>query len=311
MILLHVLHGDGIITPARVWRAWHAEPLALAGIVATGVLYGAGVRRLRARGARHAVTRARVLSFYAGLAALWIALASPVDALAETLFAAHMLQHVILVAVAAPLVAAAAPIVPSLWGLPYGARRAVGRAWTGGGLAPLGRWLGLPLVVWALHAVALWGWHLPGPYLTALRDPTVHALEHLSFFGTGVLMWWAAFRPFHHPSDRGVGAVLVTLGTFFQSGALGAILTFSSTAWYAPQSVAAGAWGLTALGDQQLAGLIMWIPTGFLYVAVALALVYRWLRDAPAVDASSHVNAPVGDVHTPGLGVVPAAGALH
>src|SRR6185437_2213912 len=112
---------------------------------------------------------------------------------------------------------------------------------------------------WALHTVALWGWHLPGPYDAALASAPVHALEHSCFYLTALLMWWVALRPLR--GHGGIaGSLFVLVATMAQSGALGAILTFSGTPWYYTQSAGAALWHLTALEDQQLAGLIMWIP---------------------------------------------------
>jgi len=281
MLLLHAASAQAPVTPAALWHSWHAEPTALALVAISGALYAVGYRRLQRRGARHAASHARAALFYAGLVTLWLALGSPLDALAESLFAGHMLQHVVLIAVAAPLVVLGVPLVPVLWGLPPRARRTLGRAWNAARLPRLFAWLTTPLVAWGVHAVALWGWHLPGPYTAALAHPTVHALEHASFFATALLMWWVTFRPLYHPRDTGAGAIGVAFGTLMQSAALGALMTFSTSPWYPVQSSGAAAWGLTPLTDQQLAGLIMWIPPGFVYLAAILALVYRWVRASP------------------------------
>ena len=279
-MLLHVAAG-GPVTPAEFWYHWGGDPGALLSIVLIAAMYGAGVHRLwKAAGQNHVVSRAEVAAFYCGILTLLIALCSPLDAIADTLFSGHMLQHVLLIAVAAPLMILGAPLLPLLWSLPRVTRVSAGRTWNTLGMRGAGARLARPLPAWGLHTVALWAWHLPGPYSAALASAPIHALEHLCFYLTGLLMWWVALRPLR--GHGGIaGSVFVLAGTFAQSGVLGAILTFSGTPWYYAQSAGAGAWHLTALEDQQLAGLIMWIPTGFFYL-IGIRAVVRRVFDAPA-----------------------------
>ena len=279
-LLLHVADADAV-TPANVWQHWGGDPGALVSVVAIGTLYGVGVRRLWTRAGRgHVVSRGEVASFYLGILTLLVALCSPLDAVADALFSAHMLQHVLLIGVAAPLAILGAPLLPFLWCLPHDARVAGGRAWNASGMRRGAAILVLPLPAWALHTIALWGWHLPGPYSAALASAPIHALEHSCFYLTALLMWWVALKPLR--GHGGIaGSLLVLVGTMVQSGALGAILTFSGTPWYYSQSAGAALWHLTALEDQQLAGLIMWIPAGFAYL-IALLAVLRRVFDVPA-----------------------------
>lgn len=308
MVLLHVLDG-GPVTPATLWHRWSVEPAPLALVVAGGVLYARGIRALwRGAGRGHVVSPGGVVAFYAGLLTLLVALCSPLDALADTLFSAHMLQHVLLIAVAPPLLVLGIPTLPLLWSLPRDWRVGVGRAWNASRLGAVFGALLLPVPAVLLHTVALWVWHVPRLYATALANPAVHALEHGCFFGTALLVWWVVLKPLGRRKNDTAWALLVLLGTFVQSGALGAILTFSDTPWYYAQSVGAGAWHLTALEDQQMAGLIMWIPAGFVYVIAILAVMSRWLRapesavPAPALagdaaDASAQGAAGVYALH--------------
>ena len=300
MLLLHVLDG-GPVTPATLWRRWQVEPAVLALVVVSAVLYAVGIRRLWGRaGGGHVVSRWGVAAFYTGLVLLLVALCSPLDALADTLFSAHMVQHVILIAIAPPLLVLGIPTLPLLWGLPHDARLAVGRAWKASRLGAVGHALVRPVPALVLHTLALWLWHLPGPYASALAHPVVHALEHGCFFGTALLVWWVAIRPLgRRPADT-AWALFVLLGTFVSSGALGAILTFADTPWYYAQSVGAGAWGLTPLEDQQLAGLIMWIPASFAYIIAILAIASRWLHDpdgAPAQPSQENGAAGAGELY--------------
>jgi len=210
-----------------------------------------------------------VACYLGGLATLAVALISPLDALGEALFSAHMGQHLALILVAAPLVALGAPLAPLLWALPPGARRQVGRGWR------RLRWLGRPGPAWLLHTLALWLWHLPGPYQAALVVPWLHLLEHLSFFGTALAFWWSVLP--HGRRGYAVGALACFAGAT-QGGALGALLTFSGQPWYPVYAPRVGAWGLTPLEDQQLAGLIMWVPASLVYLGAILALLGAWLQ---------------------------------
>jgi len=134
-----------------------------------------------------------------------------------------------------------------------------------------------PWVVWMPHAVAIWVWHMPGPYQLALASPFAHALEHASFLGTALLLWSAVLKPHGARREGWAAGILVLLATAMHTGALGALLVFARTPWYPAQGAGAAAWGLTALEDQQLAGLIMWIPGGFIYLIASSALFLGWI----------------------------------
>ena len=141
---------------------------------------------------------------------------------------------------------------------------------------------GHPGITWGLHALALWVWHLPLLYESALRSEVVHAAEHVSFAGTAVLYWWVVAEcGAPRRMDRAVG-VLYVFTIAMQGGILGALMTFSAAPWYPAYAASATAWGLTPLEDQQLAGLIMWVPSGLVYLAAALVLLVGWLRMADA-----------------------------
>jgi putative membrane protein len=135
-----------------------------------------------------------------------------------------------------------------------------------------------PLIAWALHAAALWVWHMPLLFQATLTSELAHACQHLSFFGTALYFWWALLCG--HQKLQGYGvAVLAVFTTALHSSLLGALLTLAHTPWYAAYAHTA-AWGLTPLEDQQLGGLIMWIPAGAVYLLAALALSAEWLQAA-------------------------------
>ena len=188
-----------------------------------------------------------------------------------------MAQHELLMTIAAPLLVLGRPLVPALFALPPGARRGAS-GWT---QAPAFRraWgrLTRPGTAWLLHAIAIWGWHLPRLYDATLTNDLVHTLQHLSFLGTALLFWWTVL----HPSWSGRGLAMLSLfTTMLHTGALGAILTVSSAVWYPAYAGTTQPWGLSPLEDQQLGGLIMWIPGGAAYLVAALALLGSSLRES-------------------------------
>jgi len=158
-------------------------------------------------------------------------------------------------------------------------RRKLGR-WDRRAGLPSKVWAGLgnPLAAWLLHAAALWLWHLPWAYQAALEKEPIHLLEHGCFFATACLFWWPILGADSHRRLSGSIGVPYVFTMRVQSGVLGAMMPFSGRAWYAPYEATAPEWRLTALDDQQLAGLIMWVPAGALYTLVALGVLGAWLN---------------------------------
>ena len=259
--------------------------MLVSSLIALAAAYGLGVWRLwRAAGVGKGISLSEVSAFAAGWAALVIALIGALHELAESLLSAHMIQHELLMVVAAPLIALSSPFVAFAWLLrPFysasgiraaGARRrwfiAASRSWAA---------ITTPATVWLLHALALWLWHLPSLYEAAVRDEMVHALQHLSFFGSACLFWWGIARGRYGRLGTGA-AVIYVFTTALHSGALGALLTFSSSLWYPIYGPTSSAWGLTALEDQQIAGLIMWVPASVVFTAVGLGFLALWIRES-------------------------------
>lgn len=272
-------HMETPVTPENVWRSWNVDPLILVPLVVVAGLYAGGVRAIWTRAGRgRGVSIRQVAAFIAALLVLVVALVSPVDQLGGALFAMHMVQHLLLVVVAAPLLVYAAPLAPVLVAMPRDARRTAGRI---SGHAVFGnaqRLLTNPLLVWWAQAVVLWLWHIPMFYEAALRHRWVHMLEHATFLLTALLFWWLVIQPTGR-RKLGLGlCVVFVFAAMIQSSALGALLTFAPTHWYPAHEPYTGAWGLTALEDQQLAGLIMWIPGGLVYLGAALVALLVWFR---------------------------------
>jgi putative membrane protein len=224
------------------------------------------------------VRRLDAWAFGAGWLALFIALVSPLHPWGEVLFSAHMTQHEVLMLVAAPLLVLSRPLAPFLWALPARRRSPVGAVGKKRVVRAIWRTLTNPLVAWAVHAVALWLWHAPALFQATLRSDFVHTLQHLSFLGSALLFWWDLIH-----SRRGLmnygAAVLYMFTTSVHSGVLGALITFAHSVWY-PAYTTTQTWGLTPLEDQQLGGLIMWVPAGLVYIAAGLALMVGWMRES-------------------------------
>jgi len=246
-------------------------------------VYGAGLIRLwRNAGSGQGVRAGQAMAYAIGWLALVVALVSPLDALADDLFAAHMAQHELIMLVAAPLIALASPLVAGMWALPAGGRRRVMRAMRGRRMALAWSAITAPAAVWLLHAVTLWIWHVPALFDAALQSESLHAVQHLTFFWTAALFWWGMAHGRYGRAGYGA-AVVYVFATAVHSGVLGALLTFSPYVWfplYATTTKTMAAFGLTPLEDQQLAGLLMWVPASMLFIAGGLYFFAMWLRES-------------------------------
>jgi putative membrane protein len=278
-----IAHGPDVVTPDTLWRSWSVDPLVWGLLLFALTLYGHGVRRLWTRaGGGRGVTYAAAVAFAIGAAVLTVALVSPLDALGGTLLSAHMAQHALLVAVAPPLLLLGRPGVVFAWAVP-GRRRWLLASHTWRRITGVVEALSQPLPAAALHGLALWAWHAPAAFDAAAARNGVHALEHACFFGTALLFWRAILIAW---SGRHVGpAVGATFATLMHSGLLGALITMAPRPLYAWYRERTQVWGLSALEDQQLAGLIMWVPMGLIYLAASLALASRLLA-APRAQPS-------------------------
>jgi putative membrane protein len=197
-----------------------------------------------------------------------------------------MTQHQLLMVVAPPLLLLGAPSVAMLWAFPIDRRRMIARGLHIASRSPMWRLVSNPLSAFALHASAIWLWHMPVLYEQTLFSDSMHALQHLSFTLTALLFWWTVLQPrTHGAAARGL-AVLSLFATAAHGSILAALLTFSSRPWYLAYAGRTDAWGLTLLEDQQLGGLIMWVPTGVVYTAAALMLFWSSLRAMERRDAS-------------------------
>ena len=267
-------HGDGAGSSLS-WTvdAWVVGPLAV-----TLAAFVVGYARVRRRATASATAARSTLLFLAGWLTLVAALVSPLHRAGESSFAAHMLEHELLMLVAAPLLIAAHPGGVLLWCLPHRARAPLAHVFLAAPVVATWRRLIEPLTATILQALVLWAWHAPPLFDRALASSGWHIVQHLSFIVSALIFWSAMLDPRqrHRQPAMLVGCLFATS---IVSGALGALMAFSSSPWYAGyRDMHLSAFGLNPAQDQQIAGVLMWIPGGLVHMGVALALLAQLLR---------------------------------
>ncbi len=238
--------------PSEWLTRWNWDPVLLVTMAALALCH-AGILW------RTSEFRSR-LWWFASLWLLAFALfVSPLCALSSALFSVRVVHHVLLIAIAAPV---------AVLSLPRRGRTAAAQS------------AGVLGAVFALHVAIVWVWHLPAPYASALSSDLVFWIMQLSLLGSAILLW----RPILSPAGATGAALALTLGTVMQMGLLGAMITFARSPLYVPHFATTEPFGLAPLADQQLAGLIMWVPATLPYLAVALVLIGRSLARATNAD---------------------------
>jgi putative membrane protein len=267
----------GAGTPGDLWSvatssaagAWIVRPEVAAPLLVAAGAYAVGWWQLRRRGG--SVSGWRVAASAGGLLSVLVALSAPFDRLAHASFAAHMLQHLLLIVSAAPLLLLADPFAALCWALPAPLRSRAGRLLRPGmPLRALWRALTTVSVAWLAHVAAVWLWHLPSAYDAAVADRAVHDVEHLVFFGTAILFWWPIVQPaprLRTPTGYGVRVVYLVLAAL-QGAFLGLLLAMSRETWYRAYPSAE---------DQSLGGLVMWGLGGAVDMLAVLILLGCYL----------------------------------
>ena len=259
-------------------------------LVCAGALYGRGWWRLYRIG--HPRSRWRLALYGLGLAALAAALLSPIDDLADELFPVHMVQHLLLTMVAAPLVLLGNPLPVVLWGVSRRARHWLASPLTTGARfrTALGVLTSLP-IAWLVYVVDLWAWHVPLLYQAALEHEVVHVVEHIAFFTTALLFWLPIVRPAPRLGPRAPFGfeLLYLLAATAQNTALGAMLTLPERSFYPYYDETARRLAVNAAEEQAAAGGLMWI-SGHMYLLPILVLLYNFSqsKDAGDVATESH-----------------------
>jgi putative membrane protein len=261
-----VSHPGAQVPDVSEWIGWWTfDPLVIAGLALATAVYTAGMVRLPRP------QPLRAVAFYAGILTCALALLSPIDRASDVLFSAHMVQHELLMLVAAPLVVLGRPYEAIMRAVPPGARAHLRftRIW---------HVLTLPAVALALHAAARVAWHVPALFDAALADERIHAIQHLTFFVTAVLFWSALAYGRYGRFGYGVGVAFVFF-TMLYTGLLAAVLSLGQHALYAHAEPTLR-WGLDPVEDQQRAGLLMWVPAAVVMTSIALAILAAWIGQA-------------------------------
>ena len=254
------------------------------GILFTAVFYIRGWMALRQLRSSLLPTW-RLVCLLVGLASLWLAIASPLDAFASFLLTVHMIQHMLLMLVAPPLILLGLPQIPLLRGLPlWAARDGLGPFLNWAPLKRFGRALTHPAFCWLAAAVVLLAWHIPAAYDLALASSVWHGVEHACLFGASLLFWWPVIEPWPskpHWPRWSIPAYL--LAADLVTTALAAILCFSDRPLYPAYAGAARLFGWTQLNDQVAAGALMWVFGSTILLSAAVVVTLRLLDPSPAV----------------------------
>src|SRR5882672_9471804 len=283
-----------------ILSSWSFDPGIVLGLAVALVLYTRGWVILH-RTLPQRFPPWRLLAFTGGLATLWLAISSPLDAFSGLLLSAHMVQHLLLMSVAPPLILLGAPFLPLLRGLPRKfARDGLGPFLTWPALRQVGTTLTHPLNCWLIMAVTLFVWHVPAAFDLALRSPAWHKFEHACFLGAWLLFWWPVVRPFPSRPQWPLWSVpFYLLAADLLNTALSAILTFSDHVLYPTYLTAPRFFGTTALADQNCAGVIMWVPGSLVFLIPAALVAMKYLSPRDRLVRPQTVQSKLNvDVHS-------------
>ena len=254
---------------------WTLDPLLTVPLALALLIFAVGWSRLSKR----ASTPVRPTLFLVGWLVLALSLTSPLHEAGERSFTMHMVEHELIMLVATLLLAASGAGAILAWGLPRPLRQTLAGSWKSP-LQKLWRRLTEPVTATVIQGAVMWAWHAPILFDRALDSFSWHVAQHACFLLSSLLFWWAMLHPRGRASGYGVSAACL-FATSLIGGALGALMSLSSSPWYADYA----AMGMTGIGldpvdDQRLAGLIMWIPGGAFHGIAALVLFYQWLRSS-------------------------------
>lgn len=266
------LAGDGLL------RAWSWPILPLVGILVTTGIYLRGWALAR-RTRPEELPGWRALSFCGGMLAIWLAIASPIDALDDYLLTAHMIQHFILMSVAPPLIILGAPTVPMLRGLPrWFIKGPLHPLFASRGMQHVIHTLSNPILIWLAMNVAYLGWHIPAAFELTFRSENIHNSEHMCFLLTNIAFWWVVLQPWPtKPRWPAWAAIPYLLSADLVNTLLSALLTFSGKVLYPSYATAPRVSELTPLQDQVAAGAEMWILNSLVFLVPAMVITMQVL----------------------------------
>jgi len=258
--------------------SWSIQFWPTVGLVLLALVYFRGWLKLR-RQVPHRFDGWRLASFLGGVGTVFLALGSPLDTFSNLLLQVHMIQHLLLMMIAPPLLLLGNPFLPLLTGLPRPiVREAIQPFLLWNAYKRFGRWLTHPKITWIIFVVMTLGWHAPPLYELTLRSPTWHIVEHACFLGSGVLFWWPVIQPWpsrpHWPEWAMIPYLLLA---DVQNTVLSAFLTFADRVVYPTYSLVPQFPGMDPLSDQHAAGVIMWVPGSIVYLIPASIIAMRFL----------------------------------
>ena len=267
-------HVGQPLAPHDLWAMWNPDPVVIVGLALAGWSYRSGWLAIPP----HRRSGRRAVLFSLGLGTIGLALLSPIHALAGTLVSGHMIQHLLLMVVAAPLIILGDPGM-IMRGLPVDLRKATGHLRRRLDLTPNRfRWSRHPVLVFLVYTGALWLWHASVLYETATGNEIAHGLEHGSFLLTALLFWAVVVPRRSAPRIAPGVAVMLIFAVTMQGVLLSALMTFADQPWYPSYAETSALWGIDPLDDQRIAGLIMWIPSGLIFTMAALASMVAWIN---------------------------------
>jgi putative membrane protein len=283
------------LTLTACFSAWSLRGDVMLVLMVVAAAYTCGWWRLSSRGHRGPAHGWQPAAYLTGLTVLGLALLSPIDRFASMLFTLHMVQHLLLIMVAAPLLLLADPLSTFLWALPRRTRYRVGRLFSREGAVRQVLWIltWMP-VAWLVFVGTLWAWHHPVAYQAALRHEVIHDLEHLTFFGAALLFWWPIINPaprVHgclHPGHPSLH-ILYLMTAAAQNVVLGALLALPQRVLYPFYAAAPRLWELSPLNDQALGGGIMWV-SAHMYLLPILLVVARLLAEEERVEVGAGIR---------------------
>jgi cytochrome c oxidase assembly factor CtaG len=265
-----------------VFAAWSPPWLLTLFLLAFAAIYLRGF--LAIRKTRPALfPEWRLACYLLGVAALWLAIGSPLDGFADALLSVHMVQHLLLMSAVPPLVLLGAPVVPILRGLPRGFVRVVlGPLFSSRPLIETGRFLTKPAVAWLAMNLSFLLWHVPAAYDYALWNQPVHRLEHVCFLATSLLFWWPVIEPWPaRPSGLRWGLLPYLLTADFVNTALAAFLAFCDRPVYRYYVERPNPFHVDPVSDQALGGVLMWVVGSTVFLIPAVGITFRLLKGQP------------------------------
>ncbi len=281
---------EGLNSGQNPLTAWNPNPLPTLFLIVAAYVYLNGLSRWERPS--HPVSLAQKICFFSGLFAIFLALQSPLDALAEHMFSFHQVQHFLLRMVGPLLILLGAPLTPTLRGLPPWALQGVVRPVVGNPLARRAYdFLTNPVLATVIFLSILYLWQVPDLHNLALRNAPVHIFMHLTMLSSGLLFWWLVIDPKPHRSRMHYGLRVLYLGLIvIPNTLLGAAITFSGDVVYSGYALVEQPFDISLMTDQQLGGAMLWVPGDMMSIIAAGIVMVMWYNNEEAKERMNAVQ---------------------